>query len=154
MQFKLLVPHTHPATQQLLDSGTIVGDDTDIPWTDARGNPAQPSLAMVGMDDESQAHIDRHYDEEVRNDPLLPKNQEENNPEKATENLTINRANPNVSPRSFPGQSPAQTPNEIVADPLRGAPKGAEPSPRARAPQGGQTQSRNPLDLGQSTEGK
>jgi hypothetical protein len=147
-QFKLLTPHTSPQNQQYLEAGTIVGDDTPYPWVDPKGNPLPPSLAMVGMDEESQGIIDDHYDENVRNDPMLPKHSE-NTPENAIENVTQNKPNPNVSPPSTP---PTQTRNESSVPPLRRGPVGAAPSEPAKPPQGGQAGVRNPLDLGQSTQ--
>lgn len=146
-QFKLLVPHTHPASQQYLEAGTLVGDDTAYPWVDPKGNAVPPSLGMVGMDEGSQQAIDEHYDDNVRNDPMLPKMQQENTVETATQDATQNRANPNVSPSRTP---PTQTKNESSVPPLRKGPVGALPSEPAKAPQGGQTGLKNPLDLGSS----
>jgi hypothetical protein len=146
-QFKLLVPHTHPRDQQYLDSGTLVGDNTPYPWVDPKGNPVPPSLGMVGVDEESQQAIDQHYDENVRNDPMLPKHRDENTPDKAIEDVTQNRPNPNVSPGT---PNATQTRNESNVPPLRKGPVGASPSPDAKPPQGGQTGMKNPLDLGQS----
>jgi hypothetical protein len=150
-QFKLITPHTSPQNQQYLEAGTIVGDDTPYPWVDMKGRPLPPSLAMVGVDEESQRIIDEHYDNEVLNDPMLPKidRGEDNTMDKATEDMTQNKANPNVSPARTP---PTQTRNESQVPPLRKGPVGASPSEPAKPPQGGQTGLRNPLDLGQSTD--
>jgi hypothetical protein len=147
-QFKLLVPHTSPQNQQYLEAGTVVGDNTPYPWVDTRGRPLPPSLGMVGVDEASQQAIDEHYDENVRNDPMLPKMQQENTIESATEDMTQNKSNPNVSPARTP---PTQTKNESQVPPLRKGPVGASPSEPAKPPQGGQAGLRNPLDLGQST---
>jgi hypothetical protein len=148
-QFKLLVPHTHPQSQQYLEAGTLVGDDTPYPWQDHKGNPLPPSLGMAGVDEESQRIVDEQYSDEVRNDPMLPKQQSENTIENATADMTQNKPNPNVSPARTP---PAQTRNESNVPPLRRGPVGASPSPDAKLPQGGQAGMRNPLDLGQSTQ--
>jgi hypothetical protein len=150
-QFKLLTPHTYPRDQQYLEAGTLVGDDTPYPWEDPKGNPVPPSLAMAGVDEASQNEVDQHYDENVKNDPMLPKHRDENTPDKAIEDVTTNRANPNVSP-STPNAT--QTRNESTVPPLRRGPVGASPAPAAKAPQGGQAGLKNPLDLGQSSQTK
>jgi hypothetical protein len=146
-QWKLLTPHTSPQNQQYLEAGTIVGDGTPYPWVDTKGNALPPSLAMVGMDEDSQRAIDEHYDDNVRNDPYLPKLQSENTFENATDNMTQNKPNPNVSPAQTP---PTQTRNESTVPPLRRGPVGASPAEPAKAPRGGQEGLRNPLDLGAS----
>jgi hypothetical protein len=95
--------------------------------------------------------IDDHYDDEVKNDPMLPKMQRENTMEKATEDVTRNPSNPNVSPSRTP---PAQTRNESTVPPLRKGPVGAVPAAAARPPQGGTPAGvKNPLDLGASKPG-
>ena len=134
-QYRLIVPHTHPASQQWLDSGTIVGDDTPYPWVDTRGNPVPPSLGMAGVDEASQKEIDKHYDENVRNDPFVPKHGDDQD---ATKDMTINRPNPNVSPvHGGAGSQSQPTKNETVADPLRRGPAGAVPSEDSKPPKGG-----------------
>jgi hypothetical protein len=146
-QFKLVVPHTEPVSGVYLEAGTLVGDNTPHPWTDARGNVLPPSLGMVGVDEESQSLVDQQYNDEVRNDPIFPKNPEDNTPEAATKDMTVNRPSPNVSPAQTP---PRQTPNESTVPPLRRGPVGASPAAEAKAPQSGQAAVRNPLDLGAS----
>src|SRR6188472_3640468 len=55
MKYRLLGPHT--INDQLLETGTDVGDDTDIPWKDIEGKEMEPTTQMEGLDDASRDKV-------------------------------------------------------------------------------------------------
>jgi len=58
MQYRLLGPHV-TADGVVLDTGTIVGDDTPWPWRYPYNNePMPPSNQMEGVDDEGKKNIE------------------------------------------------------------------------------------------------
>jgi hypothetical protein len=56
MRFKLLAQHY--INDRLLEEGTIIGEGTEVPFLDAKGNPLPPSDQMEGLDEESQKLVD------------------------------------------------------------------------------------------------
>ena len=56
MKYRLLGPHVL-ADGQMIDAGTEVGDDTDVPWKDIDGKEMEPTTQMEGLDDASREKV-------------------------------------------------------------------------------------------------
>jgi len=57
-QYRLLAPHIYH-NGVMLETGTVVGDDTPYPWTyEANGQPMPPSNQMEGVDDDGKAKVE------------------------------------------------------------------------------------------------
>ena len=56
MKYRLLGPHVL-ADGQMIDAGTEVGDDTDVPWKDIDEKEMEPTTQMEGLDDASREKV-------------------------------------------------------------------------------------------------
>lgn len=59
MKYRLDVQHY--INDRLLEPGHIIGDETDVPFVDAKGHPMVPSRGMTPLDHEARAHMEKAF---------------------------------------------------------------------------------------------
>lgn len=51
----------HYINDRLLEPGHIIGDGTDVPFVDRKGNPLAPSASMTPLDGDARSHFEKHF---------------------------------------------------------------------------------------------
>lgn len=64
----------HYINDRLLEPGHIVGDETDVPFRDRKGEPLIPSASMTPLDGDARSHFKKHFP-----DAVLPEGDAANN---------------------------------------------------------------------------
>ncbi len=71
MKFRMDVQHYRD--DKLIEPGTVVGDDCEITWRDAKGHPFPPSLGMTPLDEEAKRMVKETFQTETPvRDPTAP----------------------------------------------------------------------------------
>ncbi len=71
MKFRLDTHHYRD--DKLIEPGTVVGDDCEIAWRDAKGHPYPPSRGMTPLDEEAKRMMKETFDTDAPDrDPTKP----------------------------------------------------------------------------------
>jgi len=51
----------HYINDRLLEPGHVIGEGTDVPFVDRKGNPIRPSRSMTPLDAEARSHFEKAF---------------------------------------------------------------------------------------------